>query len=218
MNLTRIALALSLVACSRSTPAPATVTPEPAPAAAAPATAPSAPTAATTPAPQPPSGDELTVTSPARATLLAVGDAAPSFTATTHDGRRIESDGGPRPRALVVYFYPRDETPGCTREACAFRDMSRSFDEAGADIVGVSTDTKRSHEGFARNHQLPFGLIADPRGQLAGAFGLDLTLGFAPRVTFVIGRDGRVARVFPNVSVEGHADAVLEAVRASNPR
>ena len=153
------------------------------------------------------------MTSAARSALLAVGDVAPSFTATTHDGRNVVSDGSPRARALVVYFYPRDETPGCTREACAFRDASRAFDEAGADVVGVSTDTKAAHEGFAQHHGLTFGLIADPRGQLAAAFGLDASGGFAPRVTFVIGRNGRIVRVFPNVSVDGHADAVLAAVR-----
>lgn len=182
----------------------------------APANAPAP--AAAAPSPAPATAPELVVTSPARNDIILAGDAAPSFTATTHDGRRVESTGGPRPRALVVYFYPRDETPGCTREACSFRDASRAFDEAGADIVGVSTDTKAAHEGFASHHGLTFGLIADPRGQLAAAFGLDASGGFAPRATFVIGRDGHIARVFPNVSVDGHADAVLAAVRASQPR
>ncbi len=213
----RLALAFALsTACSRAastppsaTPQPATVEPVTAPTAAAPAPAAAAPS---------PAAPELAVTSPARSALIAAGDAAPSFTATTHDGRHIESNGAPRPRALVVYFYPRDETPGCTREACSFRDASRAFDEAGADIVGVSTDTKAAHEGFATHHGLTFGLIADPRGQLAAAFGLDASGGFAPRVTFVIGRDGHIARVFPNVSVDGHADAVLAAVRAAQPR
>lgn len=209
MNTPRLALAFALtVACSRATSTPPTVASQPA---AAPAPAPAAAPAAPTAAP----AAELTVTSPSRTALLAVGDAAPSFTASTHDGRRIESNGAARARALVVYFYPRDETPGCTREACSFRDASRAFDEAGADIVGVSTDTKEAHEGFARHHQLPFGLIADPRGQLAAAFGLDASGGYAPRVTFVIGRDGRVAQVFPSVTVDGHSDAVLAAVRAA---
>ena len=147
--------------------------------------------------------------------VLAAGDAAPSFRATTHDGHAVESTGGPRPRALVVYFYPRDETPGCTREACAFRDAFRAYTDAGADIVGVSTDTKQAHEGFAQHHQLPFGLIADPQGQLARAFGLDASGGYAPRTTFVIGRSGRVARVFEGVRVDGHADEVLAAVRSA---
>ncbi|MFO0653222.1 MAG: peroxiredoxin [Polyangiales bacterium] len=212
----RLALAFALTAaCSRAASAPPAATPQPA--TPAPTTAAPAAPAPTAAAPSP-AAPELAVTSPARSALLAAGDAAPSFTATTHDGRHVESNGAPRARALVVYFYPRDETPGCTREACSFRDASRAFDEAGADIVGVSTDTKAAHEGFASHHGLTFGLIADPRGQLAAAFGLDASGGFAPRVTFVIGRDGHIARVFPNVSVDGHADAVLAAVRASQPR
>lgn len=155
----------------------------------------------------------LTVTSPARASILAEGDVAPTFRATTHDGATVASDGRPRPRALVVYFYPRDETPGCTREAQAFRDVRGQFDAAGADIVGVSTDPESAHAAFAQHHGLNFGLIADTAGALGRAFGLNVT-SMAPRTTFVIGRDGRVARVFPGVRVEGHAEAVLAAVRA----
>ncbi|MFO0609650.1 MAG: peroxiredoxin [Polyangiales bacterium] len=214
MNRTLIALALAALAC-RSTPAPA-----PAPAAQEPP--PAAPV--TPPAPvalAPDAGPdvsaaapELEVSSPARATVLAAGDAAPVFRATAHNGWVVESAAGPRPRALVVYFYPRDETPGCTREACSFRDAFREYNDAGADVVGVSTDTKAAHDAFASHHQLPFGLIADPQGRLARAFGLDPAGGVAPRATFVIGRDGRVARVFPNVRVDGHAGEVLAAVRA----
>lgn len=157
---------------------------------------------------------ELEVTTPPRAVIVAEGDPAPVFRATAHNGWRVESTGGPRPRVLVVYFYPRDETPGCTREACAFRDFFRQYAEAGADVVGVSTDTKAAHDAFAARYQLPFGLIADPQGRLVRAFGLDPGGGVAPRATFVIGRDGRIARVFPNVRVDGHADEVLAAVRA----
>lgn len=155
----------------------------------------------------------LSVSSPARTTIVAEGDVAPSFRATAHDGTAVVSDGRPRARALVVYFYPRDETPGCTREAQAFRDVRGQFEAAGADIVGVSTDSASSHAEFARHHGLNFGLIADADGALARAFGLSVMV-FAPRTTFVIGRDGRVARVFPGVRVEGHAEAVLAAVRA----
>ncbi len=177
---------------------------------------PSRDASAQTPRNAPPAAASLTVRSPARAALLAAGDAAPQFTAVTHDGRSVSSSG-PRPRALVVYFYPRDETPGCTREAEAFRDARAQLDAAGADIVGVSTDAASSHASFAQGHQLNFGLIADPDGALGRAFGLTIA-GFAPRTTFVIGRDGRVARVFPGVRVDGHAAEVLAAVRALPPR
>lgn len=154
----------------------------------------------------------LQVRSPQSAEVLREGAAAPRFTATTHDGRRVSSDGA-RPRVLVVYFYPRDETPGCTREAHGFRDLRAQLDAAGADVVGVSTDSASSHASFAQGHSLNFGLIADPEGALARAFGLRV-MGFAPRTTFIIGRDGRVARVFEQVRVDGHAEAVLAAVRA----
>jgi len=216
-----LVMALGLAACQRSEPvAPATPTtaaaspaPVETPPAAAPA--PAAPAAAAAPTPAP-AAASLTVESPAREAILAAGDAAPRFRAVTHEGTAVASDGAARPRALVVYFYPRDETPGCTREACAFRDAFRAYDEAGADIVGVSTDDAAAHQAFARTHRLPFGLIADTQAQLARAFGLPGSPGgFLPRTTFVIGRDGRVARVFPGVRVDGHADEVLAAVRAA---
>ena len=157
----------------------------------------------------------LTVTAPARTALLAVGDAAPVFRAVTHDGHAVESTGGARPRVLVLYFYPRDETPGCTREACAFRDAYADYNTAGADVIGVSTDPADAHRGFATHHQLPFGLIADSDGRLAAAFGVAVRMGFTSRTTVVIGRNGHIARVFPDVSVDGHAAEVLAAVRAA---
>lgn len=170
--------------------------------------------APTTAAPTPAAVAALVVESPARETVPATGEPAPSFHGTTHDGHAVASTGAARPRVLVVYFYPRDETPGCTREACAFRDSFRAYDEAGADIVGVSTDDEAAHRGFAQHHTLPFGLLADSQGALANAFGLHVAPGgYAPRTTFVIGRDGKIAQVFPDVRVDGHADAVLAAVR-----
>ncbi|MEZ4394430.1 MAG: peroxiredoxin [Polyangiales bacterium] len=205
-------LALSLaLGCSRSAPPSATVTPA-APVATAPAAAPEAP------ANNGLRATELAVESRARDTILAVGDPAPTFSATTHDGHAVASTGGPRERVLVVYFYPRDETPGCTREACAFRDAFSAYGEAGADLVGVSTDSLEAHRAFAQHHTLPFGLIADPRGWLAAAFGVQNNGGFLQRATFVIGRDGRVAQVFPQVRVDGHSDEVLAAVRAAAAR
>jgi peroxiredoxin Q/BCP len=135
----------------------------------------------------------------------------------THTGVTVMANGGPRERVLVVYFYPRDETPGCTAEACAFRDAFAGYADAGADLVGVSTDSAEAHRQFASHHRLPFGLIADPEARLARAFGLAVEPGgFTPRTTFVIGRSGRVARVFPGVQVTGHSAEVLAAVRAAH--
>ena len=206
MRATVLAMGMVMaVGCSRSSAPPP---PAPVVASHAPVAAP-----APTPAPSPAAG--LTVSSPARTAMIAEGEAAPSFRATTHDGRSVASDGGARSRVLVLYFYPRDETPGCTREACSFRDAFSAYNEAGADIVGVSTDPGEAHRGFAQHHQLPFGLIADTDGRLAGAFGVPVSSGYTARTTVVIGRDGHVARVFPNVRVDGHSDEVLAAVRAA---
>lgn len=203
MRATATVMGLCLaVGCSRSS-APAVVAPTVAPAVVAAAPPGHAPAGA------------LTVTSPARATIVAQGEAAPSFQATTHDGHAVESNGGARAKVLVLYFYPRDETPGCTREACAFRDAFSAYTEANAEIFGVSTDPADAHRGFAQHHQLPFGLIADTDGRLAGAFGVAVNSGYTARTTVVIGRDGHVARVFPDVSVDGHSAEVLAAVRAA---
>lgn len=217
-----VACAALAVACTRSQPQPQPAPMSPPPAQPAPMSPPPAlsPDAALPPVvdagPDATAGIlALEVSAAPRTALLAAGDEAPAFRATTHDGAEVRV-GGRRDRALVVYFYPRDETPGCTREACAFRDAFSAYREAGADIVGVSTDGPDAHRGFAARHNLPFGLIADRDGALAAAFGVPVAQGgYAARTTFVIGTDGRVKRVFPGVRVDGHSDEVLAAVRAS---
>ncbi|MDP3275878.1 MAG: peroxiredoxin [Deltaproteobacteria bacterium] len=149
----------------------------------------------------------------ARTGLIREGELAPTFAVTAHNGARIESHG-PRARPLVLYFYPRDETPGCTIEAHGFRDSAADFAAAGADVAGVSTDNTSSHSAFAAGHQLGFALVSDPDATLAAAFGVRVRMGFAQRVTFVIDRSGHVRRVFESVTPEGHATEVLAAVRA----
>jgi peroxiredoxin Q/BCP len=156
----------------------------------------------------------LRVDSPARDELIGQGQEAPRFRATAHDGRVIES-AGRRDKPLVVYFYPRDETPGCTVEAEGFRDAAREFEAAGVDVVGVSTDSNEAHRGFATSHQLGFALVSDPDGRLASAFGVGVRMGFAQRITFVIDRTGSVGRVFDSVTPAGHATQVLAAARGS---
>lgn len=182
-----LSLSLGLVACRRDAPASTT-------------------TASTRPA-------VFEVQSPMRSALIVVGEEAPRFRVTAHDGRLIDNSTGLR-RPLVVYFYPRDETPGCTVEAHGFRDHSREFEEAGADVVGVSTDSNERHRSFASGHSLGFALVSDPDAQLAGAFGVGVRLGFAQRVTIVIGKSGRVEKVFESVTPDGHAAEVLTALRA----
>lgn len=117
-----------------------------------------------------------------------------------------------RGRNLVVYFYPRDDTPGCTVEGKEFRDLHDQFLAQECAVVGVSTDSVESHRAFAEKHALPFTLLADIGGNLARAFGV-LANGFAERATFVLDRDGRVVRSFYEVSPRGHAQQVLNFVR-----
>jgi peroxiredoxin Q/BCP len=117
-----------------------------------------------------------------------------------------------------LYFYPRDETPGCTVEAEGFRDAAREFEAAGVDVAGVSTDDEARHRAFATGHALGFALLSDPNGELARAYGVRVRAGFAQRVTFVIDKQGRVAKVFSSVTPAGHATEVLAAARATLAR
>lgn len=126
-----------------------------------------------------------------------------------------------RGRALVVYFYPKDDTPGCTAQACSFRDSYEDFVAAGADVVGVSSDEPDSHARFAERHRLPFKLLTDEGGAARRAFGVGSTLGLFPgRVTFVADANGIVRHVFESqLRVGRHIDEALRVVKtlASNP-
>jgi peroxiredoxin Q/BCP len=145
----------------------------------------------------------------------SVGDRVPDVSFRGPDGevRLRDLIGG---RALVLYFYPRDETPGCTAQACSFRDRYQDFTDAGADVVGVSTDTARSHDSFARHHNLPFRLLTDEGGAAAKAMGVKKTLGLLPgRVTFVIDREGVVRmRWQGQMGAVRHVDEALQMVRS----
>ena len=143
-----------------------------------------------------------------------VGEPIPDVTFTSASGPvRVRDLIGQR--ALVLYFYPKDETPGCTAQACAFRDRYQDFVDAGADVVGVSADDAASHDGFKRHHNLPFTLLSDPGGAGAKAFGVKKTLGLiAGRVTFVIDRGGTIRHAFSSqVRVGKHVNEALEVVR-----
>ena len=114
---------------------------------------------------------------------------------------------------VVVYFYPHDDTPGCTLEGKEFRDLHEKFRALECAVIGVSTDSPGSHRAFAEKHGFPFTLLADEAGELARAFGV-LRNGTADRATFVIDRDGRVVRAFDDVTPRGHAKRVLNFVHA----
>jgi len=145
---------------------------------------------------------------------LAPGDPAPTLAKTAHDGTTIDlADLGGRP--AVIYFYPKDGTPGCTTEACAFRDVWSKYEEAGVLLVGVSTDSDESHRKFAAEHELPFPLIADEDQAWAKAFGVGTTLGMVARDTFLIGRNGKIAKVYRGVDPGVHAEEVLADAKAN---
>ncbi len=117
-------------------------------------------------------------------------------------------------KALVVYFYPKDETLGCTREACSFRDSYEDFVKAGADVIGVSRDDAASHAGFKAHHRLPFTLLTDPGGQLAKAWGVKGALGMPGRVTFVFDKAGMCQLRFDSTIRFGkHVDDALAVVQ-----
>jgi thioredoxin-dependent peroxiredoxin len=128
--------------------------------------------------------------------MLQVGDKAPTFTAEAHTGQTIRLDDYLGKQAVVVYFYPKDNTPICTTEACGFRDAYEDFVKAGAVVIGVSADSLDRHRDFAAKRNLPFLLVSDADGALRRAFGVSNTWGIFPgRVTFVIDREGTVRHV-----------------------
>lgn len=146
---------------------------------------------------------------------IRVGDRAPEFSATTQDGSIHLSDflaKGP----VVLFFYPRDGTPVCTKEACSFRDSYQQFVDAGVEVVGVSSDSPQLHRDFAREHGLPFPLISDAGGALRKVFGVPRTFGLLPgRVTYVIDKEGIVRLVYSaQFASREHVRQALRAVGA----
>lgn len=131
---------------------------------------------------------------------LQAGDEAPDFSLIDTGGRTVRLSDFREKSAVVVYFYPKDETAGCTMEACAFRDSYEAFQRVGAEVIGISEDTLDSHVRFASKHRLPFILLADPGGKTAKAWRVPKPLGFMRgRTTFVIDRQGVIRHVFTDL-------------------
>jgi peroxiredoxin Q/BCP len=131
------------------------------------------------------------------ATKVEVGAPAPDFTLPNQEGQPISLKDYKGKNAVVLYFYPKDNTPGCTAEACSFRDSYDVFKEAGAEVIGVSSDSEDSHQGFAAKHGLPFVLLSDQGGKVRKLYGVPATFGLLPgRVTYVIDKEGLVRHVF----------------------
>jgi peroxiredoxin Q/BCP len=146
---------------------------------------------------------------------VKVGDKAPDFDLPDATGTRVKLSDFRGKQSVVLYFYPKDDTPGCTKEACSFRDSYESFKDAGAEVIGVSSDSEASHQKFADKFKLPFRLVADGGGSVRKRYGVPATLGLLPgRVTFVIDRDGVVRHVFNSqLQATKHVDEALTVLR-----
>ena len=150
--------------------------------------------------------------------MVREGEPAPDFTLRSDAGEDITLSSL-RGRPVVLYFYPRDDTPGCTKQACSFRDAYGEFEERGATILGVSPDTEAAHVKFKKKYELPFTLLTDPEHEVAERYGVWIekntygkkSMGIK-RSTFVIDPEGNVAKAMLGVSPEGHADAVLSVL------
>lgn len=147
--------------------------------------------------------------------MIAVGQKAPDLTLPNQKGEAVTLSALWKSGPVVVYFYPKDETPGCTAQACGFRDAYSTFKDAGAEVVGISSDDADSHQRFADHHRLPFVLLADTRGEARKAFGVKKTLGLLPgRTTFVVDRNGVVQHVFDSqLRPTAHVGEALDVVK-----
>lgn len=151
--------------------------------------------------------------------IPAVGKAAPAFTLPAHPAGKVSLKDFKGKQAVVLYFYPRDNTPGCTTEACDFRDRWDEIKKQGVAVLGVSTDSVASHEKFAKKFELPFTLLSDPDHEVAEKYGVWVEksnygkkyMGLQ-RATFLINKDGKIAAVWPKVKVAGHVAEVTEAI------
>ena len=150
---------------------------------------------------------------------LEVGKAAPAFSLDSTEDKKISLKDF-KGKKVVLYFYPKDDTPGCTAEACSFRDLTPDFKKAGAVILGVSPDDLPRHEKFKAKYMIPFPLLADPAHEVAEKYGVwkekknyGKTYMGIERTTFVIDADGKIAHIFPKVKVEGHIPKVLEVLQ-----
>jgi peroxiredoxin Q/BCP len=150
---------------------------------------------------------------------LKIGDPAPAFDVTSSDGRRLRLADYAGKKNVVLYFYPADFTPVCTAEACGFRDMYADLSGADTEVIGVSVDDDEKHRAFARKHQVPFPLVADPDKSLARSFDaagglIDQLRGKTARITYVIGKDGKIHGVFDSlIFAKKHLDGVRETLR-----
>jgi peroxiredoxin Q/BCP len=149
--------------------------------------------------------------------MLKEGDNAPDFTVKDQNGEEVKLSDL-RGQKVALYFYPKDDTPGCTKEACSFRDNYSALNEKGIKVLGVSPDSEKSHQKFISKYELPFTLLADANHAIADAYEsygekkfMGKTYNGVFRKTFLIDEDGKIKKIFDKVNVEAHADEVMEA-------
>ena len=152
--------------------------------------------------------------------MVEVGDSAPDFTLVSDEGKKV-SLSDYRGKRVVLYFYPKDGTPGCTKEAQGFRDLANEFTSENATILGVSKDSVKSHQRFKEKHNLPFTLLSDPEGKILDLYGVwkqknmyGRTFMGTERTTFLIDQEGVVKKVYRKVKVNGHAQTCLLDLKA----
>jgi peroxiredoxin Q/BCP len=150
------------------------------------------------------------------ANSLKVGDDAPSFTLNDAKGRThyLSDYAG---KYLVLYFYPKDDTPGCTKEACHFRDDMVQLEKLGAKVVGVSVDDGKSHDEFSKKYNLPFPLLTDTSGKVADSYNAlsnFFVVKIAKRYTFLINPDGKIAKIYTNVDTSKHSQQIIDDLKA----
>ncbi|WP_218081711.1 peroxiredoxin [Anthocerotibacter panamensis] len=149
-------------------------------------------------------------------TPVKIGDKAPDFTLTSQAGEEVRLSGFWGKKSVVLYFYPKDDTPGCTAESCAFRDSYAVFKEAGAEVIGVSGDSPSDHRQFAAKHNLPFTLLSDTGNKVRQLFGVPATFWVLPgRVTYVMDREGVIRHIFDSAfDFQAHISEALKIVKA----
>ena len=147
---------------------------------------------------------------------IQIGDKLPHFIASQQDGNVFDSHNI-KEKQVVIYFYPKDFTPGCTTQACSFRDAYQDFQDLGAEVIGVSADSVASHQNFQQKYKLPFILLSDADKKLRRLFGVPSTLfGLIPgRVTYVFDASGTCIYIFDNLSAKNHIDKALQALQKS---
>ena len=148
---------------------------------------------------------------------VAAGSLAPDFTLPSQSGKIVSLRDFLGKKPVILYFYPKDDTPGCTKEACAFRERHEDFRELNAEVIGISSDSVGSHRSFAAEHGLPFTLLSDEGGKVRKLYGASGTFGLFPgRVTYVLDEEGVVRHIYSSqLGVQKHVEEALEALRST---